>query len=261
MKDLGKASYPSIGYCIYCGSTEDLRKEHILPFGLSGTATLARSTCPRCADITSRVELDVLRGPMRSVRVFRQLRSRSKHTGAPSHSQLDIVRGGKREAVELPCDEYPILLHFPLFSPPAYLYPTGYQSGINMMGIATISFGPRPEEVCERLGADEISVSTLGDKPASFARLVGKIAYAFAFAEGKLEEIDGDPHILPSILGITNDIGRWVGTLTKPIQRHENQLHRLFVHEDQEKGLLIGEVQLFADSETPSYGVILGNLK
>ena len=33
------------------------------------------------------------------------------------------------------------------------------------------------------------------------------------------------------------------------------------VHEDGERGLLIAEVQLFADSQTPSYEVILGKLK
>jgi hypothetical protein len=33
------------------------------------------------------------------------------------------------------------------------------------------------------------------------------------------------------------------------------------VHTDEEKGMLIGEVQLFSDSKTSCYGVILGKLK
>jgi hypothetical protein len=43
-----------------------------------------------------------------------------------------------------------------------------------------------------------------------------------------------------------------------PPQAHPGELHRLILH--QQQGLLIAEVQLFADSETPSYGVILGRL-
>ena len=37
--------YKPVGHCIYCGATEDLGKEHILPFGLSGSAILPKSSC------------------------------------------------------------------------------------------------------------------------------------------------------------------------------------------------------------------------
>jgi hypothetical protein len=121
IKDLSKMQYPPVGYCIYCGGTDDLRREHIVPFGLDGTAVLPKASCERCARITGAFERQVLRGPMRAVRVLRKLRSRSKHAGVPGTQHLKIDRGGVVEPVEVPLDKYPVLLHFPMFAPPREL--------------------------------------------------------------------------------------------------------------------------------------------
>lgn len=260
MKDLGKTSYASVEHCIYCGSTKNLRREHIVPFGLSGTAVLPKSTCDPCSKITGRFEQKVLRGPMRAVRVLRRLKSRKKHAGAPKTAALTVIKGGREQVVELPLKEYPILLHFPIFPPPAFLYPEGYTNGIRMTGLATIRFGPRPEAVLARIGANKIKV-TQNYQYVPFARMIAKVAYSYAFAEGCMKFIYGTPFPLPAILGKRDEIGRWVGTLTKQFEAFKGLLHRIAVREDREKGLLMGEVQLFADSQAPSYGVILGRLK
>jgi hypothetical protein len=91
--------------------------------------------------------------------------------------------------------------------------------------------------------------------------MLAKIGYAMAVAQGAESLIDGGCPALPSILGEDDDIGRWVGTLTDPIRNYPGLLHRIAIHEDRDKGLLLAEIQLFADSETPSYGVILGRLR
>jgi hypothetical protein len=91
--------------------------------------------------------------------------------------------------------------------------------------------------------------------------MLAKIAWAMAVAEGKHNRLNGPSPILPSIRGEADDIGRWVGTLTDSIRRYPGLLHRVLIHEDCEKGMLIAEIQLFADSETPSYGIILGRLR
>jgi len=49
--------------------------------------------------------------------------------------------------------------------------------------------------------------------------------------------------------------------LTDPIRKYHGLLHRIEIHEYRERRLLLAEVQLFSNSETPSYGVILGQLK
>ena len=63
--------FPRVGKCIYCGSTDKLTDEHVLPLGLSGTAVLPDASCTERAKITGKVEQDVLRGPMQQVGVFR----------------------------------------------------------------------------------------------------------------------------------------------------------------------------------------------
>ena len=197
---------------------------------------------------------------MWAVRVYRDLQSRRKHKDAPKTYPLTVLRGEHEEVLTLPVEEYPILLHFPVFSPPALLEPAGYVSGIRVTGVATVSFGPRPEDVMKRTGVTTIRVSQT-QEPVAFARMLAKIAYAMAAAEDQLGLIEGDATLPPAILGTTNDIGRWVGTLTQPFQAYGGLLHRVLIHQDNQKGLLVGEVQLFSDSQAPSYGVILGKLR
>lgn len=260
VRDMSKAQYPELGRCIYCGDTENLQREHILPFGLSGTAVLPKSSCVVCAKITGRFEREVLRGPMWAVRILRQLKSRTKHANAPKTAPLKVKKGENEFEIELPLNEYPILLHFPVFAPPAFLSPSGYMHGINISGVATVSFGIRPEHVLSKIDATEIAIPQ-DYQPVAFARMIAKIAYATAFAQGEINLIDGEPFVLPAILGQRDEIGRWVGTLTGPYKSFKGLLHRIVFHQDTERGILIGEVQLFSDSQTPSYGVILGRLK
>jgi len=232
-----------------------------VPFALSGTAVLPNSSCCDCASITGRFEQHVLRGPMWAVRVFRALNSRSRHANAPTEFPVIVEQDGQKSTVYLPVEDYPILLHFPIFVPPAHIVPEGYTSGIRMSGIASVSFGKRPDEVMKFLNASSFSVPSKGDQPVAFARLIAKIGYAMAVAQGQANLIDGQPFVLPEILGESDDIGRWVGTLTKPITKHPGVLHRADIRKDEKNGLLVAEVQLFADSETPAYGVLLGRLK
>lgn len=257
IRDMAKVAYAPVGRCIYCSKADDLRREHILPFGLSGTAVLPKASCGDCAKITGKLEEMVLRGPMWPLRVFRDLKSRSKHKDSPTTLPISVVRAGEKSTIHLSIDEYPILLMFPIFALPGSLFPSGSQHGITHKGHATVSFGPKPEEVAARLGADQISIEQ-EYRIAEFARVIAKIAYAFAFAEGAITALDGPSPAIPSILGHSDEIGHWVGTRSGP-HAYPNELHRLVMF--QEQGHLIVEVQLFADSETPSYGVVLGKLK
>ena len=260
MESISSKEYAAIGHCIYCGCTESLEREHIFPFGLNGSAVLPKSSCRPCAKITGRQEQIVLRGSMWAVRAYRGLKSRTKHKDAPETYPLTVIRQGAEEVVELPAKEYPILLPFPIFAQPAFVNPAGYRSGIEILGIQTIAFGPAPEEVARRLGATTIRI-TREHEPVAFARVIAKIAYAAAAAEGLLDLVESKPSVVQSILGAVDDIGRWVGTLSGPAKSVAGQLHRLLFHRDDEKGLLFGEVQLFSDSQGPRYVVILGKLR
>lgn len=252
--------YRPVGRCIYCGAADHLEKEHILPFGLSGTAILPKSSCRACASITGNTEQSLLRGAFWPLRVFRDLKSRSKHRDAPKTFPMYVEKSGVLELIELPIDELPIILHFPLFAPPAYISGAPLKAGIDVSGLATVHFGQTPREVANAHGTLKLQFEQ-SQKPVDFARMIAKIAYSFAVAEGAVDDMEGTSFVLPAILDRPNEIGQWVGTLTDPIQSHPGQLHRIIIHHDVDRGLLCGEVQLFADSETPSYGVILGKLR
>ena len=93
-------------------------------------------------------------------------------------------------------------------------------------------------------------------------RMVAKIAFSMAAAVGALAELKSHQSlVLPAILGKADDIGRWVGTITDPITIQKGHLHRVLIRKDEQKGLLLGDVHIFSDSQTPRYGVILGELK
>lgn len=245
-----------VGYCIYCGSDADLSREHIIPFGLSGEHVLPAASCKTCATKTSAIERKVLRGPFRSVRLLRELKSRSKHSEAPRVETLEIVKNGRLTSVQLPLKEFPLFLHFAKFGVPRAL--TGSAgTGITMTGGYSVLFGPQPEEVAKLLGAERIMIPSGRYEPVPFAQMLAKIAYGFAFATGQFRGRPPRCEIIPAILDRADDIGNWVGTIDGPIKKYPGQLHRIQGHRDEAGGFLLVEVQLFADSETPTYGVLL----
>lgn len=246
----------SPGLCIYCGTTEALEDEHIVPFGLGGNWSLPNASCRACAVVTSRFERRVLRGPLRPVRVLRGILSRRGHRDAPTSLPLRVLRNGSWETVTLALEEYPLLVEFLVFSPPGYVDPA-YEKGVRIRGHATFNFGPPPEVVMARLGATSISAPRTYD-PGALARMTAKIAYGTAVAAGVIVPSRGRPEIVRSIMGEEDQIGRWVGNLAEPRKIATGILHQVSIHHDVKARLVIGRVQFLADSGVPAYGVILG---
>ncbi|MEK9502494.1 hypothetical protein [Gaopeijia maritima] len=256
---LDRHRFDGVGQCIYCGETDDLRDEHIVPYGLGGNLVLPDSSCGACAEITSRIELKVLRGSFRPIRVMRGIQSRRKHRGAPTKLPLQVRYGDEWETIELPHHEYPLLLHFLVYDLPGCLEPEAYTEGLRVRGHLTYSFGPRPEQVVKDLGADEIRVSQT-DGPSEFAKMTAKVAYSMAVASGAVDPRRGRPEVVRSVLGELNEIGRWVGMVSRPRQWIRDVLHYVGIKRDREHNLLIGEVQYLTDTGTPTYSVVLGTL-
>lgn len=256
---LERHRYAPVGSCIYCGSPDDLRDEHIVPFGLGGNLVLPDSTCGECADITSRFERSVLRGPMRPIRVMRGIQSRRRHRGAPTHLPLQVRFAEDWETVQIPVTEYPLLLQFFVYDVPGCLQPETYGYGLRVRGQMTFSFGPRPEEVLARLGARQVRVSQTY-VPGDFAKMTAKVAYSMAVAVNAIDPTNGKPEVVRSILGEVDDVGRWVGMVSQPRRRIRDVLHHVAVQRDSEHHLLVGHVQYLTDTGTPTYVVVLGSV-
>lgn len=259
LEKIERRRYPPYGRCIYCDAPEGLTTEHIVPFGLGGNLELPQASCGRCAAETSKVERAILRGELRPVRVFRALQSRRKHKDAPSSYRLSVIRRGVEETVELPLEQYPILVQFPDFAPPRLAIGGASKPGIDVAGIVTVSFGADPASVLRRLGASSIKLYA-STQPAQFARLIAKIAYSMAAATDALPLLKGPSPIREVILGSNTHIGDYVGTLTYPLEAHDGQLHRIIIFPDTNTGQLVADVQLFSDSHAPRYGVLLREL-
>ncbi len=244
--------------CIYCGRTDNLTDEHIIPYGLSGEHVLPKASCVDCAKITGRMEQQLLRGPMRAARILRKLNSRTRHQNFPQTHRLTYIKDGFERKIDLPLEEYPILLHFPIFQQPGYL--TGKSTtGIDLKGMHTVYFGRSPQDVAVSLGATALKFPASREEPYAFARLIAKIGFGFAVASGEIRKLQ-TPSALPEyILGKASDIGRWVFTDDSETVTYPDALHRIQMHEMH--GLLVAEVQLFSDSQAPRYGAILGVLR
>jgi len=256
--DFNKCYYPSVDRCIYCGSKEELESEHIIPYALGGKTILPLSTCRNCAKITGLFELLALRGTMAYVRKILKLKSRSNHASVPKTERLIFWKNGKESQIEVPFEEYPTIMYFPIFPSPEYGNEY-YKNGIILKDVRTIPFGPKPEEIFRKYRWDKLSLKSKLFNYVAFAKTIAKIGYSYAFAEGHINKINGQPLLLSALLGKIDDIGKWVGTSQK-YEVYQNLLHRLAPFEDKEKGLLIIEVQLFAHSHTPIYEVIIGHL-
>jgi hypothetical protein len=198
---------------------------------------------------------------MQQVRVFRGIQSRTKHRDAPKTKVLDVTRkNGAKESIELGFAEAPVVYAFPVFAVPGLLDPDGYESGIRVAGLASYAFGPTPEHIAEQLDLANL-IFTEKHKYTEFARMLAKMAYSSIIGQATEVGVDSfvpDQGLLSAILGETDDIGRWVGTLTKPFERHDGLLHRIRFGTVGNTDMVMAEVQLFADSGTPHYGVVLG---
>lgn len=250
--------FPPQLQCIYCNATDvPLSKEHIIPRALGGNYVLPKSSCQACGTITSQFEQRMLRGPMWPVRAHLQIGSRHASL-APKTARAFVTRNGVESAVDVPLVDHPLLLYFPLFSPPSVL--TGmHVEGISVAGEATIQFGRQGlRDLAVSLNADNVRLAQSHDV-VSFARVLAKIAWGFASAEGFRARIDPQASVLPALLREPNQIGRWVGT-TGPVPSVRLRGMRHDVSLLEEGGYLCCVVRLFGDSGGPAYSVIIGAL-
>lgn len=245
--------------CIYCGSSEQLSREHILAFAMGGTTTIPNGSCESCRQITHAFETTVLHGPMRMVRYIQKLPSGTKHRDIPGTIPVNIIVNDEVKTIDAPRDEAPILLPFPVFEPPSYLEPG--KTGLQCKGFVTGSFGGDPNEFGKKHGANSIEISVGGFNATAFARMLAKTAYAYAHACGLLSRLKNRDELVHAIMYEPNIIGRFVGTVPEPYRKYPGVHHRISNHILPVERILYSTVQLFASAGVPSYVVILGTLK
>ncbi len=245
-----------IGSCIYCGATENLTDEHVIPLALGGRLLLLHGSCVNCNKVTSRFERDVLRTELLLPRTTEGMPTR-RPSERPAEFQFEVVKHGHREVIRIPADECPTLFAMLLFRRPRHIEEYEYESGISVFG-STLHCS-EGAKLHERLGVSSITVTGTFEG-TSFGRMLAKIAYGivvFHYGVDALKEC----YVLPCILGRRTDVGYWVGNSDQDVRNHprEELVHRV------ELGTKNGEVhallRLFAHLQTPEYHVVVGKLK
>ena len=250
--------FKSVGQCIYCGSKSGLTREHIVPFGLQGNWVLPKASCKKCAAITSELERKILRGPLLAVRAAANIQTR-RPAERPSTFPMKVVKQEREELRNVPIADHLTLLILPLLAPAIYIDGRPYTGGVDVIGTETIQFGDEPAKLMSRLGVESVSV-TETYQYVEFARMIGKIAYALAVADFGLAAI-AEPHVLPSVLGEVDDIGKWIGSDNYVFNvERQGALHAFgtCIVEWRGERLVITKVKLFANAHPSGYEVIVG---
>jgi hypothetical protein len=247
----------TIGRCIYCGTDADpLSDEHIIPSALNGEWVLNAASCQRCADVTSHIELRLLRGEFLPIRAKLALRTR-RPKQRPSSYSFKYERAGQVWVVDLPIEKHPGAIALPVFGIPGHLdKECPDRTSLDTIRIALLR--PGKEEfrgVSELLGAEHFTTKWPDEE--LFARFIGKIAYGFAVGCVGLNAIE-TAYILPAVMGVDAGIGTWVGCPVKYYNIDAEGFHAITL--ERVGNELRAYVRLFAQFGAPEYVAIIGTL-
>lgn len=203
--------YRPVNCCIYCGSTERLSDEHVVPFSLAGRSVLPSASCAECAKVTSAFEGRCAAVNYASFRLRENLPTR-RPKERPTHAAMTSPPEDGGEIFMVP--KAGVIATLPLFqlNPPGFFEnPPRREIGWvgSELGIKTDS--PRDWSHSRRLRARRLSVHQHFDVD-SHARLLAKVAHCIAV--GHLGMNGFEPWLPPLILGTDPFLSHLVGGIS-----------------------------------------------
>lgn len=244
--------------CIYCGSTDQLSDEHVIPYAWGGTLQVYDGSCERCRLITSQFENFALNdGSMAHARKVHGIQSRSRHASAKKHVTVTLVCDGVERTVQLPSSEIPIMLGFPWFGRPSLITGSDLKQ-LSIEGLVTTSHGKDVQRFLKAHAASTMRFEESAKHVVALARTLAKIAYGYAWIDGIFDIIEGRDDLMNAFMGQPDNIGTFVGTKPPPFERYPGCQFRLEYKLWLPQLLLYLEVQPFADTPAPIYEVVLG---
>lgn len=267
MPDHSKSASP-VGQCIYCGSEQNpLSDEHVVPYGLSGTFVLPKSSCRSCAQATSQLEMRLLRGHWWPYRQFLGLKSRRSKQALPDLRVTIEGANGESMPASLPMAKHSFAMVFRL-APPTILSGTVSTE----IPFATEAFmrtlGPMPGAVrvggkVHRLTPDEKLNIPVNFYAPDLCRFLAKVAHSYAIYRPGLAACE--EYFLPRfILGEEAGAMTYVGGASSSVLGSRlpgNGTHALL---DRMQGPFLSVyIQLFRHEGDPPpiYEVVVGRLR
>ncbi len=259
--ELQARKYPSFGKCIFCGATDDLTDEHIVPEAISGLGEILiqNGSCRKCNNFANEAyEQAAMKADFLPVRHMLQLRRkrRGKKTQPRKMppvsytAEVDAV-GGDGFDVDLPPENYPPIFQFIVHEPAGILAGIDRSGAISSNRWGLLHLGLKsapPGRVVTRLpmsiGATE--------------RVVAKMAYFYAVAERGLDNFDC-AGLLDVLSGRRDDILNFVGSILVPEKLPMLRLHKFYFRKRGELTTVL--VHLFASFGGPIHEVVIGKEK
>lgn len=251
-------AYDPVGTCIYCGSDgapHGLSDEHVVPFALLGNMILPKSSCRKCAGITSAFELTCARRTYGSFRMRERLRTRH---AAKRPSEVPVEADGLPMTVA----EAGAIAGFPIIrfkTPPGALALPPVANDWPGVELEVKTAPPREPDHWKQLPQGKLSFYPVTFHIPSFARLCAKIAHSFAVAEFGINGFDA--WLPPYILGTDKRFGYVLGSSHEQ-QRSDPITNALnwSAYETTEFNLLAVHIHLFPSMGQPPIAVVAGSM-
>lgn len=243
-------------HCIYCGATDDLTLEHIIPYGLWGRIEFPDASCKDCAKKIRPFETQVMQDHLGAFRQRTKIPLRKRR---PRDYRFQLTFGTKAgdppapPPIEISGDEVPgdfLLLRFL----PAKVFIDSWSRG------SEIWFHRRENAWSEFMDKYENPGVFMGSYDNNmFCRLLAKIGHGLTLAYMPHENLDGFEFLLPDlILNGADDYHQLIGGdfTVPPASKlmHEWDISNA-VRGDTE--YLFSRIRLFACLGTPCYHAVV----
>jgi hypothetical protein len=256
-----------VGICIYCGSTNNLSDEHVLPYGLGGDLILRKASCSVCAKETCKLEQRLLRGHWWPYRQFLGLPSRRKGEQIPDLKVTVKKLNGIDTFAMLPMVKHSIAMIFE-FDPPSILegrkrIDTPCAPRMYMKYLSDFPSSVSIDGVPYKLQADEKLEIPINFDASDLCRFLAKVAHGYAISRRGINSCS-QFFLQPIILGEAQGALTFVGGSSSPFIGPRLSGSGLHVMLDRiNDSFLTVYIQLFRDhgDPPPIYEVVVGKVK
>jgi hypothetical protein len=252
----------SFGKCIFCGDTEDLTDEHIVPEFLTGNGEMIieGGSCKDCNNYANETyEQPASKSVFLSVRHMLELKrkrrgKKTKPRRMPPVSytaKVDEIGAEEFDQI-LPYQNYPPIYNFIVHEPPGLLAGIDRSKGSPSIRLGSLHLGfpnrvtPASVATCEMgiLGVTEM--------------VVAKMAYCWSVAERGVDAHDATA-LLDLLCGRRSDVFNFVGRPIVPEQLAMLRLHKFYFRKRGDFVTVL--VHLFASFGGPIHEVVIGKEK
>lgn len=252
-----------IGYCIYCGRTDELSKEHIVPYFLAGAWVMPEASCKTCATITRGFEENLSYTTFSGLRHRFRFQSRSKNP--PPIFPITILEDGVEQRSFVSAEELPPFFVTWVFQPPGLLYRRHPTDGIRDFRFVFKSLIDKVYYPSKVLG----KVTFLSD-PINLMRLAAKIAHGFLFfkedTRGKYDSLLNDViltgNFAPYFVGGFGQDDKLEIPIVNGVEAiHRIDLYEMMIAPDTANIYVVAYMHLLPELGGPQFQVIAGRRK